>query len=69
MYLSVQGLTFNDIIYSEEMPLSADNQYTLQFDEKYHLGISKFAIDSFKLNGANVTEPEKEYVRTNFDLY
>lgn len=51
------------------MPLSADNQYTLQFDEKYHLGISKFAIDSFKLNGANATEPEKEYVRTNFDLY
>jgi len=51
------------------MPLSADNKYTLQFDEKYHLGISKFAIDSFRLNGTNVTEQEKEYVKTNFDTY
>jgi hypothetical protein len=40
------------------MPLSADGKYRLQFDEKYHLGISKFAIDSFKLNGTNVTQQE-----------
>ena len=51
------------------MPLSADNTYKLQFDDKYHLGISKFVIESFKLNDQNVTQQEKEYLKTNFDIY
>ena len=51
VYLSVQGLTFNDIIYCSEEILADGAQYLLKFDDQYHLGISKFAIDSFHLNG------------------
>jgi len=51
------------------MPTTENMKYILQFDEQYHQGISKFQVDSFKLNGENVTQQEKEYIKTNFDLY